>query len=506
MDAAATTPDYKIRHLYKSYLSCADYLDSSLLDAIHISTPVEHKTILATKERKIVFATGNPGDGKTLLIRKIQGEFPKGVEVILDANEREDDELIAAIEKAYEDNSGLVVAINEGILLDLCEKARKKCLWADSVINAVLKPYVYGSEVQKLDAKILVLDLSLRNNLSQPIVEQAIDKIVALTPKDSPMWDSYNLKCLQHPVVKTRIAKLLDAVGRTGFHSTMRDLFGFLSFLICGGEDGNDGGQPTPYYINAFVGGTGALFDHVREFDPIFMPYPFLDESLFMADDDPDDWHNNDPNEYLTPGDLDVYKNRKRRALFEHKNGEKILKAERTDIDRVFKKLRSTEQSPEYVAIDLLNKFFESTRGSDNLVLWFGHQFSAQALKYVASRQEINAAEFEVLVPELPVQVKDAFIDHYPDHVVFKSKNMPAPSGLVMDRRFIRMLMAGDRLSGFGVRSMEVQTKVAAFYDRLAKVHTQKKSVVQILKLENQKIERIGIDERERAYFIPGAA
>lgn len=503
MTSIDIAPESIIRHLYKSYLSCADFLNPTILELIHITTPVEDKIIFAAKEKKIVFATGNPGDGKTHLIRKVQEEFPADVEVILDANEKDDAALVKSIEKAFNDTSGLVIAINEGILLDLCEKVKTKTLWADAVIKMILKPYDYDDSAQPDTGKLLVLDLSLRNNLSPIVVGQAIEKVTSLVMAELDEKLQYNIQSIQNPIVKNRISMLLDAVGRTGFHSTMRDLLGFLSFLVCGGEDVSEDGTPKPFYVNAFEGGIGALFDRVREFDPIYMPYPFLDERIFMAEDLPEEWYKDAPDEYITPGDIDIFVNRKRRAFFEHKEGEKIFKTERDDVDRSFVSLTKKNHTPEYVAIRLLNKFFDSTRDTETLVLWFGHQYSAQSLRYVASRQEINANEFEVLVPELPATVKDAFPNHYPDHVILKHKSMGISDGLIMDRRFVKLLIAGDRLSGFGVRSIEAQSKIAAFYDRVAKVSTQRKPVVQILKLDNQKIEKIGISDR--TYYIPGA-
>lgn len=494
-----------IRYLYKSYHLCADYLSRTIFESMHISTPVEDKLILATKKKKIIFVTGNPGDGKTHLIRKVSSEFPKNTEVILDANELTDEKLRKHIDKAYEKKASLVVAINEGILLDLCENVKMKTLWAETVIDMILRPYIYNSETKKLPGQISVLDLNLRNNLSFQITEQAIDRVIGLVPKtpESPFLS--NITSLENPAVKKRITILLDAVGKTGFHATMRDLFGFLAFLICGGENPDEGIKPNPYYINAFGNGVGPLFDRVRDFDPLYMASPFLDECIFMGEDNNEDWEKEAPEEYITPGNIAIFKNRKRRAFFEHKEGENIFKSERSDIDKAFKKLSSKGSSPESVAVDLLNRFFGGSKGPESLALWFGHQYCARALKYVASRQDVGSSEFEVLQPQLPHHIAEAFSDHYPDYVIFKHRDMPISEGLIMDRRFVGMLMAGDRLSGFGIRSLEVQTKVATFYDRLAKLCTLKKPVVQILRLDNQKIERIGIKEEDLTYFIPGA-
>lgn len=494
-----------IRYLYKSYLSCADFLSPTLLNYIHISTPVEDKIILAAKGKQIVFVTGNPGDGKTHLIRRVSPEFPADVEVVLDANERHDEELCRIIDKAYADKTALVIAINEGILLDLCENVRKKTLWADDVIFMILRPYTYNEETKKVPGQILVLDLNLRNNLSPLVTEQAIDKIVSLVSKEPDSPFLANITSLENPIIKKRITILLDAVGKTGFHATMRDLLGFLAYLVCGGEDPEEGTKPNPYHVNAFGNGVGALFDRVREFDPLYMAYPFLDERIFTGEDDYEEWEIDAPDEYITPGNIPVFITRKRRAFFEHKEGERLFTYERSDIDKAFKKLSTKGQSPEFVAVDLLNKFFGGNKELDSLVLWFGHQYCARSLRYVASRQDIHTSDFEVLIPVLPPHIAEAFTDHYPDHIILKHRAMPITDGLIMDRRFVGMLIAGDRLSGFGIRSLEVQTKIAAFYDRLAKICTHKQPVVQILRLDNQKIEKIGVNVDDLTYYVPGA-
>jgi len=493
-----------IRSLYKSLLSCADHQDEKQINMIHIGTPIEDALIRATKEGKVVLVTGNPGDGKTHLIRKVQEEFPKKTVVILDANEREDKELVHAIESSLRGKEAVVIAINEGILLDLCEKNRKKTTWAGKVIESILRPYVYDESLGTELEKILVLDLDLRNNLSPDIVEQAIDRVTSMVPVKTAPPLGENTSSLRNPSIKKRVIKLLDVIGQSGFHATMRDLLGFIAFLICGGEEGREDGLPNPYYINAFEGGIGPLFERVRELDPVMMPSPFLDDRLYMAEDKGEEWNIVPNDEYLTPADIDVFRRRKRRAFFEHKEGDGILRAVRGDVNKHFSKLRKKDLSPEYVAIQLLNRFFDSSKDYDNLVLWFGHQFWARPIRYVASRQEVSSNDCHVLVPNLPGHLRSAFKDHYPDHILFKHKEMSPSEGLVMDRRFIDMLVVGDRLSGFGMRSLEAQAKIATFYDRLAHICKNMQSVVQILRLDNLKKVRIGVNAADRSYYTPG--
>jgi len=497
--------DETIRSLYKSFHSCAEHHEGDLIEKIHISTPIEDAIVLAAKKGKAVIITGNPGDGKTHLIRKVEGDFPKKRTVNKDANEAEDSELIKSIDESFTGKTPIVLAINEGILLDICEQAKARHVWPGAVIEAILKPYVYGDEDRDEHDRLCVLDLDLRNNLSRPIVEQAIGKILALVGGPDSLLNE-NAQRLKDPAVRERITRLLDAVARTDFHATMRDLLAFIAYLICGGEEDAKDQKPRPYYVNAFNGGVGPLFDRVREFDPLLMPDPFLDYRLYMAEDVKEEWEFVPPGEMLQKEDLDLFRERKRRAYFEHKQGDKILRQERSDVDRYFEKLKKADQSPENVAIGLLNRFFDSKDDqTDHLVLWVSHQFSAKTTRYVASRQVVSVGEFEVKIPRLPSHMRSVFTDHYPDHVILKHKDMPISEGLIVDRRFLGMLIAGDRISGLGSRNLEAHTKISAFYDRLARVCKNQQNTVQILRLDNLSRVKIGVSITDRAYFIPGA-
>lgn len=496
--------DDSVRSLYKSSSSCADHHDPDFLKTLHIQTGIDDAILLAALEHKIVILTGNPGDGKTHLIRRVQQEnFPAKAVVNKDANQLDDQDLIVQIDDAFASKDAFVLAINEGVLLSICEQVKAKSVWAKVVIRSILQPYVYADEQPPVDSRILILDLNLRNNLAKDIVRQAIEKVVALTDKRGALAE--NATRLRNPVVVDRLIALLDAVGQTGYHATMRDLLGFIAYLLCGGEEDSGAEPPRPYYVNAFVGGIGQLFEQVREFDPLDSPAPFIDDRLWMCLDVDDDWLLDLPAERRVKEDLDLFKDRKRRSYFEYKTGNSILRAERSEVDRTFANLKATAQAPEHVAIRLLNSFFESrANDNDNLTLWVGHQYSAKVMRYVASRDSVSSSALVVQIPKLPPHLVHAFSDHYPDHILLihqDAKNLG--DGLVINRKMVAMLLAGDRTSGIGVRNPEALAKIGAFYDRLAKSASPQK-IVQILRLDNAEKVRIGVQVDTRAYFIPG--
>jgi hypothetical protein len=495
--------DEIVRSLYKSSSSCADHHDTAFLKGLHIRTAIDDAITLAARQNKIVIVTGNPGDGKTHLIRRVQDDFPAKARVNEDANQREDQALIKELDEAYQARNPFVLAINEGVLLSICEQARAKSVWAKDVIHAILRPYVYDDEVIQSGSRLLVLDLNLRNNLARDIVRQAIEKVVSLADNKGAL--SENATRLKNPLVVERLIALLDAVGRTGYHATMRDLLGFIAYLLCGGEEEPGAEQPRPYYVNAFVGGIGRLFEQVRAFDPLASPAPFLDDRLYMCLDEDDEWELDLPSERRDKENIEMFKARKRRAYFEHSTGASILRAERSDIAKTFASLNRAEQAPEHVAIRLLNRFFEAKETSnDNLTLWVGHQYWAKPLRYVAARNSVSSNDLVVRVPRLPPHLVQAFSDHYPDHVILIHRSAKdLGDGLVINRSMVAMLLAGDRTSGIGTRNAEALAKIASFYDRLAK-SSAAQNVVQILRLDNAEKVRIGVQMDTRTYFIPG--
>src|SRR6185503_5695634 len=102
--------------------------------------------------------------------------------------------------------------------------------------------------------------------------------------------------------VKERLAALLEQASRRGEHTTMRQLMGFLAYVITGGTDstGRIMSQGDGRFLFAnlvFEGGIGPLFDLVgRSLDPAVVTHPDIDEELWRGTTDPNDW--------LDPGDV----------------------------------------------------------------------------------------------------------------------------------------------------------------------------------------------------------
>ena len=104
----------------------------------------------------------------------------------------------------------------------------------------------------------------------------------------------------------------------------MRDLLGFLSYIIFEGEDPDKARPANLYATNIFGCGQGPLFNEVRKYDPLYQPSPFLDDQLYAAVDKQEDWILSNPREFRDPGSIDAFQQKKRRAYFEHKKGKRL--------------------------------------------------------------------------------------------------------------------------------------------------------------------------------------
>lgn len=496
-----------VRTLYKSITSCSDHHTDEIIQRLHIETPVDDAIVLGANEHKIVIVTGNPGDGKTHLIRRVGDQFPeslrRGDGVKTDANEIEDADIVKSITTALEKKRGLILAINEGILLEICERNRSRLPWAAEIADRILRPFVYGPEQPKArNGRVVILDLNLRNCLGPTVASAALDMLLGLVEADPSNAGALveNVRRLRDDTIRARLLLLLSSIAQTGFHATMRELLGFLAYIICAGEEE---GSPRHYAENAFGDGQGPLFDRVRELDPVRMPVPFLDDALWNCQDVPADWAVIDPGEYREPGNREAFARRKRRAFFEHRAGQEIVRVDQQAVEREFSRIRNANQSPEQAAIRLINNFFKPGATSESLVLWVYHQYSVRPIRHLVSRQSVRAADLRVSIPRLPESLAAAFPDYQPDHVVLHHREMPPAEGLIIDRRLIRMLLEGDRSTGLGTRNLEAQKKVAGFFDRLAP-HAAGQQVVSVLRLDNGVENQVGVDLEGKSFFVPG--
>jgi hypothetical protein len=510
-----------VQSLYRALSSCADHLDAEAIELLHVETALDKCVRRRAIEGQVVFVTGNPGDGKTFLLKKLEPELQAAkVGVCLDANEVDDGDLIRQIDRGIRGKHGLVVAINEGILLNVLRVAEERP-WANEARRQLLRPFEYRPQEDEKDPRISVLDLNLRNNLAQRIVRLALERVLRLSapcagcPKER-CEGAQNAHALGEPLVADRLAAFLELVAQSGYHATMRDLFGFLSFAIWGGRGCDDiKGQtrsPASYWDNAASGGVGPLFDVLRRFDPVWHASPLVDDKLWRYAEEQSGWLVSSGQAARGTGDLDAqrqaFEGRKRRAYFEYDGGERILQGAGTEVDRLLREVVDSASANVSKTVRLLNRFYD--RGDDRsevLYLWVTHRYDARPSRFAAARWQVPINELEILVPTLRRDLAEAFPEYQADHAVLVRKGDAPEMGLRIDRSLLVALVEAQHGMPASFRSGEPGARITTFYDRLAQraaaEERRRVGEVRIVNIDTGGNIRIAVDLEARRYVRP---
>ena len=195
--------------------------------------------------------------------------------------------------------------------------------------------------------------------------------------------------------MRERLVRLLELVATRTGHITMRQLVGFISYLITGGQSATDrvrAGQDTLGFVYsnfAFAGGVGALFDAVRAvFDPAEVTHPDWDDRLWLGETVTRDWLGKPPPRPMALNDTErfnAYRAIKRRFFFEHAKGTELFALVPTDEQDFQETLRAGEDATAAVVRDLvlaLNRFFEPDcpdTEKDHVQLWQSHRYDVRA-------------------------------------------------------------------------------------------------------------------------------
>lgn len=391
-----------IERLYRGTNSYADRLTAAELESIHVDLGVDGYLLAQAEAGRQIVVTGNPGDGKTHLLERLRPKLEAlGARVITDANACTDAEILEQWTASRDDGKPLVLAINEWPLYVLQRLASNRGFTPVAESLRLVTTARYFVDEHRPDGpseNVVVIDLSLRNLLSASVVEMVIDRLTQdrffaeLNVADPAIA---NRNALRETQVRERLVALLELVATRTGHVTMRQLVGFVAYLITGGQSATDrmrAGQDTlgfSYSNLAFDGGSGALFDAVRAvFDPAEVTYPDWDDRLWLGDTDARDWLGKPPPGPMTLNELErksAYRAIKRRFFFEHRHGIDLFRLVPTDEQEFQETLRSGKGATATVVRDLvlaLNRFFEPDcpdSEKDHVQLWQSHRYDVRA-------------------------------------------------------------------------------------------------------------------------------
>jgi hypothetical protein len=390
-----------IERLYRSTKSYADRLSQEELEAIHVDLGVDGYLLEEAEANRQIIVTGNPGDGKTHLIERLRAQLKAlGAEVITDANACSDEETLDTWERCRKENRPFVLAINEWPLYVLQRKAKARSF---APVQEALRQvrsarfFVDSRTPEPPKENVVTIDLSLRNLLAPSVVERVIERMTderfyADLDEADPML--MNRKALMQPQVAERLSRLLQVLSLRLGHVTMRQLVGFIAFLLSAGQAAGErlkGGQDATglaYSNLAFEGGVGALFSTVRQvFDPAALTHPMWDELLWRGETEPDDWLWGRPASVLTlpSGRERGYRAIKRRFFFEHAAGDQLFHLvphDELEFGELLEKGAAGTAGLVRNLVLALNRFYEPDfpeKQRDRLLLWQSHRYDVRA-------------------------------------------------------------------------------------------------------------------------------
>jgi hypothetical protein len=497
-DTAVTTvlnsdgPISFVEKLYRNANSYADRLNPEELDWIHVDLGIDKFILGEASEGKQVIITGNPGDGKTFAIERLRPQLEQtGAMVITDANAFEDGQVLAAWRSCEDNRRPLVLAINEWPLFELQRLAiQEEFAPVAEAIRQVRSAVFFGPEPEPRQGRVSVIDLNLRNVLAKRVVSTALARLTAerftrdLNPADPAV---VNAERLMQERVQERLGALLGHAARLGQHTTMRQLMGFLAYLLTGGTDATTrimSQENGRYYYSSLAFdpvADGPLFQLLRRaFDPAVITHPAWDEALWRGTTDPKDWLDGDMPAaaagYPVSERDEYFRTAKRRFFFEHSHGADLLKmipGDESEFDDVLRQGLTGDAELVRRVVLAINRFFEPDAERDEerqLKLWQSHRYDVRPPTAFIALHSERTDDMRAAAPQYAEWVRAWLAEDLasPGYFAIEAHaDGENPSRLLIDRDLFLTLREAAAGLGRSTWSRSVARKVTRFVDGL---------------------------------------
>ncbi len=419
----------------------SDALTPEELDRLHIDLAIESFIADQVAQGVSIFLTGNAGDGKTHILRKLAPRLKKsGAVVVEDATAcMRKNQITPVLERwraATREGRPFCIAINEYPLYLLRIRSKEFLPnLVDELERQSREPLAYGESADGSQSKLplLVIDLSLRNPLSPDISKEMLDKILQDHSVASTPSLDYNKTRLSDPIVKQRLLALFRRLADVGVRVTMRELWILLARMVMGyrGDLEDTTGSSLDYrYVEVlFSKDSRFTLGAALEFsDPARHSHPIWDAILEERHESTiKGWNFGVPVLGVAERpDRKIFQALKRSFYFEHDEGEVCFALDDPDAAEFRKLLRNASSANHQIKRQLvhgLNRAFcaqDFPGCEDNLYLWNGHRFHEQPSRSFLAHRFIPGVRLELLHPQIPTRVAGAFSEYEPDHLILQ--------------------------------------------------------------------------------------
>lgn len=507
-----------VRDFYRGSSAYADYISAELLSVIHLETKLDNAIINAAMAGKDIVLTGNPGDGKTHIIRLLKEKLEntgKPIRIELDASTLSNEDIYIRWKEARNEKIPFVIAINAAVLYSVYQKYPDFQPIKDAYQQ--MSHSVVFHEENDVDTSIVVYDLSKREVLTREILKQAILKLTDKThycecescPLNSNCEVHKNCVLLNNELFQERLYIILQRVSLQGYHATLRELQAFIAYLIFGNRSCADinrtSGSNKYNVVNLVYSGKGALFNAIRaSIDPIAISHPVWDEKILLNDIPADSWISSYevPAEAIAYDNYDLFMLRKRQFYFFNQNGNELLKILDDDVTRFQEFLNQDNGKTIKELIRKLNTFFGAIKPSNSeLQIWSGHRYDNEPRKVLISVGTIKKSGLKIGRPTLLKNMNDG-IEMTSNYIRLEKKDA-ANIFLKIDFDMYMLLSEAER--GVPVLFMEsdLVKKVWRFIEQLQSfedIDDDDTVNIALLDIQNKKKISVVIDREENKY------